>query len=302
MRIRKAVIPAAGLGTRMLPATKTIPKELLPLVDKPILHYIVSEAVASGVTDVIIITSAGKSAMDDYFRSRPELEAKLRAMGKEEDAERVRHTSDMARFHFVRQDEQRGLGHAVWCAREAVGDEPFGVLLGDDVMYGARPVLAQLIDAWDRYGLPSVATQAVDDEHIVKYSSLKLRPLAGPVMYVDDMNEKPTLEEKFSNHAILGRYVLTPEIFPILERTKPGRNNEIQLTDGLRELCLRGGMLGVEFEGRRYDTGNPCDYVETFLEYALRDKRTGEGLRRWILRKAEEFREEKVDTAEGNII
>ncbi|MDO4749821.1 MAG: UTP--glucose-1-phosphate uridylyltransferase [Eubacteriales bacterium] len=292
-KIRKAVIPAAGLGTRMLPATKTIPKELLPLVDRPILQYIVEEAVASGITEIILITSAGKSAMDNYFRQKPELEEKLRAMGREADAERVRRTWEMANFTFVQQDEQKGLGHAVWCARDAVGDEPFGVLLGDDVMYGGYPVLRQLTDAWEEYGLPAVATQAVDDEHIVKYSSLKMEPLKGRVMRVTDMNEKPTLEEKFSNYAILGRYVLTPEIFEILERTPPGRNNEIQLTDGLRELTLKSGMLGVEFEGRRYDTGNPCDYVETFAEYALRDAETGPGFRAWIMRKAEELREEK---------
>jgi UTP--glucose-1-phosphate uridylyltransferase len=282
MKIKKAVIPAAGLGTRMLPATKTVPKELLPLVDKPVLQYIVEEAVESGAEEIILITSPGKKAMDDYFRPSPALVDKLRSIGKHEDAERIRHTSEMAHFRFVCQDEQKGLGHAVWCAREAVGDEPFAVLLGDDIMYSKKPVLRQLLDAGEKFGLSAVATQEVDDEHVVLYSSLKLEPLEGSIFRVLDMNEKPSLSEKFSNHAILGRYVLTPEIFHILGQTAPGRNNEIQLTDGLRELCLRNGMLAVDFEGRRYDTGNPRDYVETFLDFALRDPATREHTRRLI--------------------
>ena len=292
MKIRKAVIPAAGLGTRMLPATKTIPKELLPLVDRPVLHYIVEEAVESGVEEIILITGRGKSAMDDYFRPNQAIVEKLLAQGRPEEAERLRRTAEMARFTFVLQEEQRGLGHAVWCAREAVGDEPFAVMLGDDIMYSRYPVLRQLIDASETHDLPSVATQEVDDEHVVKYSSLKTEPLAGRVMRLLDMNEKPTLAEKFSNFAILGRYVLTPDIFPILENTQAGRNNEIQLTDGLRELCLQKGMLAVEFEGRRYDTGNPCDYVETFLDFALRDPVTRARTRALVLEMAAALRNE----------
>ena len=292
MKIRKAVIPAAGLGTRMLPATKTVPKELLPLVDRPVLQYIVEEAVESGIEEIILITGPGKAAMDNYFRPSPAIVEKLIAQGRHEDAARLRRTSELARFHFVLQEEQRGLGHAVWCAREAVGDEPFAVMLGDDIMYSRYPVLRQLIDASQKHSLPSVATQAVDDEHVVKYSSLKVEPLEGRVRRVLDMNEKPTLAEKFSNLAILGRYVLTPEIFSILEHTPPGRNDEIQLTDGLRELCLSGGMLAVEFEGRRYDTGNPCDYVETFLDFALRDPVTAAHTRALVLEKAAQLQTE----------
>jgi len=295
MKIRKAVIPAAGLGTRMLPATKTIPKELLPLVDKPVLQYIVEEAVDSGAEEIIIVTSRGKQAMDDYFRPNQALVEKLHALGKHTDAERIRQTAEMARFSFVYQDEQKGLGHAVWCAREAVGDEPFGVLLGDDIMYSEKPVLRQLIDASEKHKVSAVATQTVDDEHIVKYSSLLLAPLDGNIYRLLDMNEKPTLEEKFSNYAILGRYVLTPEIFGILERTPPGRNNEIQLTDGMRELCLKNGMVAVDFEGRRYDTGNPNDYVETFVDFALRDPVTRDRLRSLILKKAKLFQAERND-------
>jgi UTP--glucose-1-phosphate uridylyltransferase len=290
MKDKKAVIPAAGLGTRMLPATKTVPKELLPLVDKPVLQYIVEEAVESGVEDIIIITSRGKKAMDEYFLPNPALEKKLHSIGKHSDAERIHHTAEMARFHFVIQEEQKGLGHAILCAREAVGDEPFGVLLGDDIMYSETPVLRQLIEAAEKFGLPAIATHEVDDEHVVKYSSLKLAPLERNIYRLLDMNEKPSLEEKFSNYAILGRYVLTPEIFGALERTPPGRNNEIQLTDGMRELCLQSGMVAVDFEGRRYDTGNPNDYVETFLDFALRDPVTRENTRRLILQKAEELK------------
>ncbi len=287
MKINKAVIPAAGMGTRMLPATKTVPKELLPLVDKPVLHYIVEEAVLSGVEEIIIITSAGKSAMDNYFSPSNELYEKLRKVGKVHEAELIRQTYEMAKFTFVTQDEQKGLGHAVWCARDAVGDEPFGILLGDDIMLcREKPVLRQLIDAAEKYSCSAVATREVDNEHIVKYSSLKISPLEERIYEIADMNEKPSLEEKFSNNAIMGRYVLTPEIFDILGHTAPGRNNEIQLTDGLRELCLRGRMIAVDFLGTRYDTGNPRDYVATFLDFALEDPEVADFTRELIIKKA----------------
>ena len=290
MKIRKAVIPAAGMGTRMLPATKTVPKELLPLVDKPVLHYIVEEAVRSGVEEIIIITSAGKSAMDNYFSPSNELYEKLCKVGKEHEAELIRQTYEMAKFTFVTQEEQKGLGHAVWCARNAVGDEPFGILLGDDIMLcHERPVLRQLIDAAEKYSCSAIATREVDDEHIVKYSSLKISPLEDRIYEIADMNEKPTLEEKFSNNAIMGRYVLTPEIFGILGSTPPGRNNEIQLTDGLRELVRRDRMIAVDFLGTRYDTGNPRDYVATFLDFALEDPEVSEFTRELIIKKAKQL-------------
>lgn len=290
MKIKKAVIPAAGMGTRMLPATKTVPKELLPLVDKPVLHYIVEEAVLSGVEEIIIITSAGKSAMDNYFSPSNELYEKLRKVGKEHEAELIRQTYEMAKFTFVTQDEQKGLGHAVWCARSAVGDEPFGILLGDDIMLcREKPVLRQLIDAAEKYSCSAIATREVDDEHVVKYSSLKISPLEERIYEIEDMNEKPSLEEKFSNNAIMGRYVLTPEIFGILGKTAPGRNNEIQLTDGLRELCLRDRMIAVDFLGTRYDTGNPRDYVATFLDFALEDPEVAEFTRELIIKKAKQL-------------
>ena len=272
MKIRKAVIPAAGVGTRMLPFTKTVPKELLPLVDKPVLHFIVQEAVDSGVEDVILITSPGKTAMDDYFRPAPELEAFLRAKGKDKEADAVKYAGEMARFTFVEQAEQRGLGHAVWCARDAVGDEPFGILLGDDIMANrGKPVLRQLIEASEEFDCGAIACREVDDEHVVKYSSLKISPLKERVYRIHDMNEKPTLADKLSNHAILGRYVL------------------IQLTDGMRRLCAEKPMVAVDFEGTRYDTGNPKDYITTFMEFALADPEAGGWARDYILKKAREL-------------
>lgn len=244
----------------------------------------------SGVEEIIIITSPGKSAMDEYFSPSNELYEKLRRVGKEHEAELIRQTYEMARFTFVTQTEQKGLGHAVWCAREAVGDEPFGVLLGDDIMLcREKPVLRQLIDAAEKYSCSAIATREVDDEHVVKYSSLKISPLEERIYSIEDMNEKPSLEEKFSNNAIMGRYVLTPDIFAILGSTPPGRNNEIQLTDGLRELCMRGRMVAVDFLGARYDTGNPRDYVATFLDFALEDPQVSEFTRELILRKAAEL-------------
>ena len=230
MRVRKAIIPAAGLGTRLLPNTKSIPKEMLPLVDKPVIQYIVEEAVSAGVEQVLIITNRGKSAIENYFDYAPDLEERLRADGKERDADIIHNVADMADVLFLRQKETKGLGHAVWRAKSFVGDEPFAVLLGDDIMLGKKPVLKQLVEAAEANDCSAVAIHQVPDELIVKYSSVKLEEQLGERVYrISDMNEKPTLEEKLSQYAILGRYVLTPAIFDILEHTAPGRNNEIQL-------------------------------------------------------------------------
>jgi len=286
MKVRKAVIPAAGLGTRMLPATKTIPKEMLPLVDKPVIQYIIEEAVESGIEDILIVTNRAKSAMDDYFDYHPELEERLLASGKEKEAEIVRKVADLANIFYVRQRETRGLGHAVWRAKRFVGDEPFAVLLGDDVMFSEKPVLGQLIEAAEKYGCSAIGTQKVDDSVISKYSSLKVSPLEERVFSVTDMNEKPAPEEKFSNYAILGRYVLTPAVFEILENTAPGHGGEIQLTDGLRELCRIEKMLGVDFVGRRYDTGNLTGFLEATIDYSLLHPETSEWLREFIKYKA----------------
>jgi len=291
MRVRKAIIPAAGLGTRLLPNTKSIPKEMLPLVDRPVLQYIVEEAVAAGVEQILIITNRGKSPIEDYFDYAPDLEARLLQDGKAEEARTVRRVADMADVYFVRQKETKGLGHAVWRAKSFVGDEPFAVLLGDDVMLSEKPVLQQLVEAAEANCCSAVAVHAVPDELIVKYSSVKLEEQLGERVYrIGDMNEKPTLEEKFSNFAILGRYVLTPAIFDILERTPPGRNNEIQLTDGMKELVRHEPMCAVDFEGRRYDTGNLKGYLEAIIDFALRNEEAGEWLRQFILEKAELLR------------
>ena len=293
MKVRKAIIPAAGLGTRLLPNTKSIPKEMLPLVDKPVIQYIVEEAVAAGIAEILIITNRGKGPIEDYFDYAPDLEERLLADGKEEDAKTVRAVADMADVFFVRQKETKGLGHAVWRARNFVNNEPFSVLLGDDIMLSRTPVLKQLVMAAEANECSAVAVRQVPDELIVKYSSVKLEEqLSDRVYRISDMNEKPTLEEKLSDYAILGRYVLTPAIFDILEHTAPGRNNEIQLTDGMKELCHREKMCAVDFEGRRYDTGNLKGYLEATIDFALKNEEAGDWLRQFILEKADLIRGE----------
>ena len=290
MKVRKAIIPAAGLGTRLLPNTKSIPKEMLPLVDKPVIQYIVEEAVAAGIEKLLIITNRGKSPIEDYFDYAPDLEERLIADGKLRDAQIVREVADMADVYFVRQKETKGLGHAVWRARSFVNEEPFAVLLGDDIMLAQTPVLKQLVTAAEANNCSAVAVRQVSDELITKYSSVKLEEqLSERVFRISDMNEKPTLEEKLSNYAILGRYVLTPAIFDILEHTAPGRNNEIQLTDGMKELCRREKMCAVDFEGRRYDTGNLKGYLEAIIDFALKNEEAGDWLRQFIIDKAKSF-------------
>ncbi|MDR0906371.1 MAG: UTP--glucose-1-phosphate uridylyltransferase [Oscillospiraceae bacterium] len=289
MKVTKAVIIAAGFGTRMLPATKTVPKEMLPLVDKPVIQYIVEEAVASGIEDILIVTNRAKSAMDDYFDYTPELEERLERAGKFEELAAVRRTADMANIFYVRQKETKGTGHAVYRAKRFVGDEPFVVSLGDDVMMAEVPVMKQLIDAAEKYSSSAVGTQLVPSESISKYSSLKVSPLEGRIMRVTDMNEKPRPEEKFSDYAILGRYVLSSEIFDILEKTAPGYGGEIWLTDGLRELCKRSPMVAVDFDARRYDTGNLRGFLEATIDFALQSPDVGPWLRDFILGKAKKL-------------
>jgi UTP--glucose-1-phosphate uridylyltransferase len=287
MKVRKAVIPAAGLGTRMLPATKTIPKEMLPMVDKPVIQYIIEEAVAAGIEDILIITNRGKNAMDDYFDYFPELEERLLRNGKETEYAAIRRAADMANIFYVRQKETKGLGHAIWRAKRFIGDDPFAVLLGDDIMMAEKPVIGQLITAAEKHGASAVGTQAVADDAISRYSSLKITPIEDRIYRVSDMNEKPKPEEKFSNYAILGRYVLTPDIFDILEHTAPGHGGEIQLTDGLKVLCKQSPMVAVDFEGRRYDTGNLNGFLEATIDFALKSAETGPWLRSFIKEKAQ---------------
>ena len=291
MKVRKAIIPAAGLGTRLLPNTKSIPKEMLPLVDKPVLQYIVEEAVSAGVEQILIITNRGKSPIEDYFDYAPDLESRLLADGKEKEAKTIRAVADMADVFFVRQKETKGLGHAVWRAKSFVGNEPFAILLGDDIMLSETPVLKQLVDAAEANSCSAIAIREFPGEEICKYSSVKLEEkLSDRVYRIGDMNEKPTMDERLSNYAIMGRYVLTPAIFDILEQTPPGRNNEIQLTDGMRQLCHVEPMCAVDFEGKRYDTGNLKGYLESIIDFALKNEEAGDWLRQFIIDKADQLR------------
>ena len=251
---------------------------MLPLVDKPVIQYIVEEAVSAGIEKILIVTNRGKTPIEDYFDYAPDLEERLIADGKLRDAQIVREVADMADVYFVRQKETKGLGHAIWRAKSFVNEEPFAVLLGDDIMLSETPVLRQLVTAAEQNECSAVAVRQVPDELITKYS-------------ISDMNEKPTLEEKLSDYAILGRYVLTPAIFDILEHTAPGRNNEIQLTDGMRTLCHREKMCAVDFEGRRYDTGNLKGYLEAIIDFALKNEEAGDWLRQFIIDKARSFEE-----------
>jgi len=289
MKVKKAVIPAAGFGTRMLPASKSIPKEMLPLVDKPVIHYIIEEAIASGIEDILIITNRGKAAMDDYFDYSPELEEALSRSGRASELEQARKIADMANIFYVRQKETRGLGHAVYRAKSFVGDEPFAVLLGDDIMVGEIPVTKQLADAAEKYGAAAVGMQRVTMQAISRYSSVKVTKLEDRIYKVWDTNEKPPPEKAFSDFAILGRYVLTPDIFGILENTPPGYGGEIQLTDGLGALCKASPMVGVDFAARRYDTGNLHGFLETTIDLALLNPRVGEWLKGYLTEKVKEF-------------
>ena len=284
MKVRKAVIPAAGLGTRMLPATKTVPKEMLPIVDKPAIQYIIEEAVASGIEDILIVTNRAKSAMDDYFDYVPELEAVLSRSGKSAELDTVRYSADIANVFYVRQKETKGLGHAVWRAKRFVGGEPFAVLLGDDIMMGEKPVTRQLIDAAEKHHAAVLGVQRVTPQAISSYSSVKVSALEDRVYRVLDMNEKPGPGEAFSDFAILGRYVLTRQIFDLLEKTPPGYGGEIQLTDGLRALCKEAPMV-VDFEARRYDTGTLPGLLEATIDFALRDPTVGPWLKEFLIGK-----------------
>lgn len=268
-KVRKAVIPAAGLGTRVLPASKAMPKEMLPIVDKPAIQYIVEEAVASGITDILIITNRGKEIIEDHFDHSIELEARLAQAGRQAELADITRLSRLANIYFIRQKETRGLGHAVNCARSFVGDEPFAVLYGDDVIIGDDPACAQLCRAYEQYGKGGAGIKEVSEEQIVKYCSLAVSPLSDRLYAVSDMIEKPSPDRILSLYSILGRCVLPPTIFDILDHTPPGANNEIQLTDAMRELAQRDGMIGVDFTGKRYDMGNKLGILQASCEVAL---------------------------------
>lgn len=283
-KVRKAVIPAAGLGTRVLPATKAMPKEMLPIVDKPAIQYIVEEAAASGIEDILIITNRGKGLLEDHFDRAPELEAKLHGNPeKEAILQEVIDISRLANIYYVRQKETRGLGHAISCARSFVGDEPFAVLYGDDVILGEDPACGQLIRAYEQYGRGVVGVKEVAQKDIAKYSSLKVAPLEGNCFSCTDMIEKPKPGEELSLYSILGRCVLPPEIFDILENTQPGAGNEIQLTDAMCTLARRGeGMVAVDFTGKRYDMGNKLGIMQACVEVALQHPEIGDAFREYL--------------------
>jgi len=290
MAIRKAVIPAAGLGTRFLPATKSTPKEMLPIVDKPAIQYVVEEAVRAGLHDVLMITGRSKRSLDDHFDAVPELEAILEAKGDEVRLAQVRRSTELADVHFVRQSQPKGLGHAVLCARRHVGDEPFAVLLGDDLIDERDPLLVEMMGLQERTGGSVVALLEVQPEEIGAYGCAAVEPLGDTEDHVrvTALVEKPDPAHAPSNLAVIGRYVLHPAVFAVLEKTEPGRAGEIQLTDALATLATMpaesgGGVYGVIFRGRRYDTGGPLDYIKAVIQIAAERPDLGPDLREWLV-------------------
>ena len=277
MKVRKAIIPAAGLGTRFLPATKAQPKEMLPIVDKPTIQYIIEEAVAAGIEEILIITGRNKKSIEDHFDKSVELEMELDKAGKQEMLELVRGISDMVDIHYIRQKEPRGLGHAIYCAKSFVGNEPFAVMLGDDVVESEVPCLKQLINCFNEYKTTILGVQTVAPENVNKYGIVDGLHIEDRVYKVKKLVEKPAIEESPSNVAILGRYIITPKIFEILENTKPGKGNEIQLTDALEVLIKNEAMYAYDFEGRRYDVGDKLGFLEATIEFALKREELREG-------------------------
>ena len=270
MQVKKAVIPAAGMGTRFLPATKVQPKEMLPIVDVPTIQYIVEEAVRAGITEILIITGRSKRAIEDHFDKSVELEALLEQKGKHKELAEMQRISNLADIFYVRQKEALGLGHAVACARNFVGNEPFAVLLGDDIVYAGVPVIGQLIDIYNRKGGTVLGCQRVGLDNIQKYGAVDAEDFSEQVVRVRSLVEKPKPAEAKSDLAVLGRYVIDPEIFDVLKETPPGAGGEIQLTDALNLLAQQQPVWAYSFEGRRYDVGDRLGYIEATLEYALR--------------------------------
>lgn len=284
-KIRKAVIPAAGYGTRFLPATKATPKEMLPIVDKPTIQYIVEEAMASGIEELLIVSGHGKRAIEDHFDSAPALEAELRRKGKTDLLKLVQETADI-NVHYIRQRYMRGLGDAILCAKTFMGDEPFAVLLGDDVVYHPeRPALRQLIDVYEQTGGSVLGCQQVPDEKVSSYGIVAGTPVPGweeKLLRVLDMIEKPSLEEAPSHFAVLGRYIIKPEVFAILENTKPGKGGEVQLTDALKVLAKLDAVYAYAFDGKRYDLGDKLGFLKATVEFALRREDLGPAFRTYL--------------------
>jgi len=270
MKVKKAIIPAAGLGTRFLPATKALPKEMLPIVDKPTMQYIIEEAIESGIEEILIITGRNKKSIEDHFDKSVELELELENKHKDELLKQVRDISNMVNIHFIRQKEPKGLGHAINCARAFVGNEPFAVMLGDDIVDASTPCLKQLMDCFEEKGTTILGVQEVDKENVDKYGIVDGIQISDKVYKVNNLVEKPQVDLAPSNVAILGRYIITPEIFDILDNTKPGKGGEIQLTDALKTLIASQDMHAYIFEGRRYDVGDKLGFLQATVEFALK--------------------------------
>ena len=281
-RIKKAIIPAAGLGTRFLPATKSQPKEMLPIIDKPTLQYIIEEAIESGIEEILIITGRNKRSIEDHFDKSVELELELERKGKLDLLELVQDISNMIDIHYIRQKEPKGLGDAIYCARHFIGDEPFAVLLGDDIVDSKVPCLKQLIDCYDEYKTSVIGVQEVDEEDVDKYGILKVKHIEDRVYKVKDMIEKPSIDMAPSNIAILGRYIITPSIFEILENQQVGIGGEVQLTDALRTLARQEAIYAYNFEGKRYDVGDKLGFLQATIDFALKREELRADLLRYI--------------------
>lgn len=271
-KVRKAIIPAAGLGTRFLPATKAMPKEMLPIVDKPTIQYIVEEAVESGIEDIIIVTGKGKRAIEDHFDNAWELEQNLAEKGKFDLLDKVRYSSNLANIHYIRQKEPLGLGHAVWCARNFIGDEPFAVLLGDDIVQSDPPCLKQLIDQYEETRSSVIGVQEVPEDETHRYGIIAPASKEGRRYQVEKFVEKPKQGTAPSNLAIIGRYLLTPEIFMFLDKQEKGAGGEIQLTDAIQQLNQIQRVFAYQFEGKRYDVGEKLGFIQSQIEMALQDE------------------------------
>ncbi|WP_286229786.1 UTP--glucose-1-phosphate uridylyltransferase GalU [Neobacillus mesonae] len=285
MKVRKAIIPAAGLGTRFLPATKALPKEMLPIVDKPTIQYVVEEAIQSGIEDILIISGRGKRAIEDHFDKSYELEETLLKKEKYEKLVEIQAISNLANIHYVRQKEPLGLGHAIHCAASFIGNEPFAVLLGDDIVKSDTPCLKQLINVFDEYQSPVLGVQEVDANEVSKYGiidPITNKSLEKDVFLLNTVVEKPAIEEAPSRYAIMGRYVLTPEIFEILAKLPPGSGNEIQLTDGIKQLNESQSVMAYNFEGKRYDVGDKVGFVQATLDFILERREFRDRVRSYL--------------------
>ena len=282
--VTRAIIPAAGLGTRMLPISHAVPKEMLPIVDLPAIYYLVEEAVLSGIREILVITNRDKDAMEDFFDDSPSYEARLRASGRDADADRLREIARMANIYFIRQKEAKGLGHAVHCARDFVGDNLFTVLYGDDIIFSKTPVCRQLIDAYEQYGRAVVGVKPVPMADVARYCSLKIAPIDGrdDCFFCDDMIEKPKKGQEFSNYSILGRVLLPPEIFDILKDQAPGAGGEIQLTDAMATLARERGVTALQFEGERFDMGSKLGFLRANVVRGCEHEEVGEEFRAFL--------------------